>query len=631
MQNSKDTGGINKTSVETNMNNPINAMSDDKLEQTLKAANDAYRNTDAPAMPDSVYDLHIAELARRNPAHPFLVSVEPEADFGRGKVRHRRPMLSTEKSYTDAELTRWVRRVEAAAVDLGMELPVPIKINAKLDGMAGRLEDGVLASRGDGLTGNDISHTIEKGLVVVGDGDGELVMDKAYFDAVLSDEFKHPRNVVSGAVGAVEMRPAAQKAFEDQAVRFVSYSTLSHVMTDTSAVINDLSSIRSEIIGGCDYPTDGLILVVEDPAIREEMGSNSHHHRWMLAAKTITEVADSLVTGIQWQTGRTGRLTPVVQISPVEVSGAIISNVNAHHAGNLAAKGIGPGSVLTVTRAGEVIPYILDVKKVCLDVKLPSDCPSCETELSRQGDFLICSNNVCPGRLRARFSHFFNILQTIDLFGPVACERLVDAGVTSIREVFSMSQSDFEAVGFGPGQAANLCSELSEARNRPVDDFRVLAALGVEHLGRGDSKRLLKHYSLSEVASVVTESDINDISGFGDLTSKAIVEGLPAVRADLEFLESYLRAIVVTPARSEAVSDSPISGKHIVFTGTMTQGSRADMVKSAEALGAISQSAVNKKTDYLVAGEKVGKSKLTKAESLGTVILSESDYLALVG
>jgi len=386
------------------------AMTDEALEQTLTAANDAYRNTDASLMPNDVYDMHIAELRRRKPSHSFLAAVEPEDDFGLGKVRHKKPMLSILKAYTDADLFRWVRRVEAVAADLGMDVPVPIKINAKLDGMAGRLESGVLASRGDGATGNDITHMLQKGLVASGDGDGELVMLQSYFDEYLADEFKHPRNVVTGAVGADTPRPAAQQALADQSIHFVSYQSLKHVYTDTTAVVEALPVIREQVLGSCDYPTDGLILVVEDPVLRDAMGSSSHHHHWMLASKTVTETADVSVKGILWHVGRTGRLSPIVKVSAVKLSGAVISKVSGHHAENILASGIGPGAVLTITRSGEVVPAIIGVRKPCLDVELPTQCPCCDSTLTRQRDFLICANDGCPDRLRARFNHFFHIL-----------------------------------------------------------------------------------------------------------------------------------------------------------------------------------------------------------------------------
>lgn len=607
----------------------LQTLQNDELETLLVSANEAYRNSDSPIMSDEAYDQHIRELSRRNPEHPLLTAVEPEADFGVGKVRHARPMLSTDKAYTDEELARWVRRIEAAADDLGAKKPVAIVATAKLDGIAGRLEKSVLASRGDGTTGNDISHMMGKGLVVIGSGDGELVMPTAYFAENLAETFKHPRNVVAGAVGADTLKPAALKSLEDEAIRFVAYDTLPSWFTSTETLIEEMESIRAMIIGDCEYPTDGLILSVQDEAVRDAMGATGHHHNWMLAAKTVSETANTKVVGIQWQIGRTGRLTPVVNIEPVDISGAVISNVTAHHAGAVKANGIGAGAVVEVTRSGEVIPFIVQIVEPLSEVILPTNCPCCASELDWAGDFLVCNNDVCPDRLKARLKHFFHIMGTIDLFGPVACEKLVKAGVTSVREVFETTANEFKAMGFGPGQSTNLIDELANALNQPVDDYLVLASMGVEHLGRGDSKKLLKHYPLAEIPNLTPEQ-IEEIPGFGELTSKAICSKLPEVSEDLKFLIKELDRILVTPSKSEAV-ESPITGKFIVFTGTMTQGNRGDMIKQAETLGATSQGSVNGKTDYLVAGEKTGASKLEKAQKLGTQVISESEYLAIIG
>jgi DNA ligase (NAD+) len=151
-------------------------------------------------------------------------------------------------------------------------------------------------------------------------------------------------------------------------------------------------------------------------------------------------------------------------------------------------------------------------------------------------------------------------------------------------------------MGFGPGQAANLVREVREACLRPVDDFRVLAAMGVSHLSRGDSKKLLKHFALRDIPDI-TADNISSIDGFGDLTANSIAAALPSIADDLLFLESTLQGIIATPAKPDVVTDSPISGKHIVFTGTMVQGSRSDMIANAEKLGATVQSGANKKTE----------------------------------
>jgi len=291
--------------------------------------------------------------------------------------------------------------------------------------------------------------------------------------------------------------------------------------------------------------------------------------------------------------------------------------------------GIDVGAMATVTRSGEVIPFLISALPAPNGASLPTHCPACTEHLKRRGDFLICINNECKGRRHARLHHFFNIIGSIDLFGPVACDKLIEAGVHSIQEVFAITAAEFEAMGFGSGQSANLVAELEAAKTRPVDDFRVLAAMGISNLGRGDSKKLLRHTALKDIP-FITADEIISVRGFAELTANSIAAALPTVAGDLLFLERTLTGIVATPAKVEVVADSPITGKHIVFTGTMVQGNRSDMIKHAESLGAINQSSVNKKTDFLVAGEKVGASKLTKAEQLGTVVLSESGYLALL-
>lgn len=497
--------------------------------------------------------------------------------------------------------------------------------------MAGRYENGKLASRGDGLTGNDITHMLTKGLVLTGntDCDGELVLLQSYFDEHLSNEFKYPRNVVTGAVGADTPRPAAQQALDSRAIVFVDYTTLPFVMTDTDRLVSEMADIREQIIAPCEYPTDGVILVVENPDIRAAMGATNHSHRWMVAAKTAGMTAQATVKNIQWQVGRTGRVTPVLQITPTTLTGATISSVTGHNAGSVVELGAAAGATVTITRSGDVIPYVTDCIPTENEVDVPEACPACNTRLRWQSVLLLCDNTACKGRRLSRMNHFFKTIGTIDLFGPAACENLIDAGITTIADIFSVTNAEFQEMGFGPGQAANLCAELKAARTQPVDDFRVLAAMGVSNLGRGDSKRLLKHTALRDVPTL-TYDDIIGINGFGHITTSSILSQIPLIADDLLFLEANLAGIVETPRGDLPTIDSPISNKHIVFTGSMTQGNRADMIKYAEQLGAISQSSVNKKTAYLVAGEKVGASKLSKAESLGTTILSESEYLSLI-
>lgn len=605
----------------------VTTLTTGALVEKLETANNAYRNTGASLIDDTAYDQMIAELATRNPSHPFLNSVEKEADFGIGKVRHSRPMLSTSKTYTDSDLSKWCKRIEEAAVSLGLPTPVEIKLTAKLDGMAGRLENGVLASRGDGLTGNDLTHMIDKGLVVSGDGDGEIVIPQDYFDEKLAKNFKHPRNVVTGIVASDNIRDEGLETLADSALHFASYKTLAFETANTSNIVELLPELREKIIADCPYPTDGIILQIDNLDIRDELGSTSHHHSWMMAAKTVDETAEVVVTGINWQVGRSGRLTPVIRVEPTELSGAVISNVTGHHANNIKSSGIDTGAVIEIVRSGLVIPKVLNTITP-VDVKLPTNCPCCDTDLKMKGDFLVCHNLACHDRARARLNHFFEILGTIDLFGKVACDKIVKAGYTNIKDVFRLTASEYEAMGFGAGQADNLVSELESSKTRAIDDFKILAAFGISKLGRGDSKKILKLHNLSTVHSLTADQLIS-ISGFGELTSESITTALPEIKDDLLFLCDHFENIIHTGTAVEVI-ESAITGKRIVFTGSMESGKRPDMIKHAESLGAISQSSVNKVTDILVAGGKVGESKIEKAKKHGTKVISEAEYLDLI-
>lgn len=599
-----------------------------ELVAKLTAANEKYRNTDTLDMSDAEYDLLVEQLRSIDPGHPYLSAVEPEADFGVGKVRHSRPMLSTEKSYDDKTLAKWCKRVDAAAKELGLETPVTVSITAKLDGMAGRFEKDVLASRGDGLTGNDLTHMIAKGVQMSGKGDGELVISLDYFEKELSDDFKHPRNVVSGIMTSDTVSERSDKTLKDGELRFVTYDTLPFTVTNTERLVDELDALRKALLDKCIYPVDGIVIKVNSPLIQKEMGSTGHHHNWMIAAKQVHDTAVARVLGITWQVGRTGKVTPVVQITPAALSGAVITNVTGHHAANIVANKIGVGGDLTITRAGLVIPYILNVVTPAA-VSLPTECPCCMTTLMMQGPFIYCSSNTCEDVLAAKILHFFSTLGTVDQLGPAACKLLVKAGHEDPVKLFGLSNEDFIGAGFGKGQATNITRNLEAAKGLAVDDFRVLAAFGIEHLGKGDSKKILKKYPLSDVCNL-SYADLMGISGFGEITSRSVSTALPSIKDRLKTLTgSYLNNVAVT-TRAGMSSDSPVSGKHVVFTGSMTQGTRPDMIKRLETLGGISQSGVNKKTDYLVVGEKVGKSKTDKAKALGTAVLTEAEYLKLI-
>lgn len=613
---------------------PAAEMSIEELVSFLKEANTAYRSGNS-IIDDSTYDqMYLAELAAREPEHPFLNSVEPEAEpessLATKKVRHLQPMLSTDKAYSQEEITAFVSRVVKFAEKLGIEeSELTFRITPKLDGMAANYIDNILATRGNGQLGNDISRNLQRGLVALGGvntGVGEIVINKAYFNENLNDQFSHPRNFVTGLIGADNLSKEATEAMQDKVIRFVPYSKLNHVMCDTEALRQDVESLCAKVEAECEYPVDGSVIDVMNSEVREAMGSTNHHHNWQIAKKLKGETAVTTVEGITWQTGRTGRITPVLNVKTINLSGADISNVTGHNAGNIKNLNVGVGAQIEIVRSGEVIPKLLGVLKEGAEAEIPESCQTCEASAEMERDFLVCQNPECGAKVEAQLLHFFSVLGNVDLFGPRTIAILVENNIRELPEIYKQEAADFESMGFGAKQASNLVEQLARSKTEAVEDWRFLAAFGIHHLGRGDSRKLLRVHPLTDLKTLTSEQLI-DIPGFGEITAESIPRSLEARWPVIESLLS-LEFNLLSDEPVEAI-ESPITGKHIVFTGSM-KIPRGDMQEDARKLGATVQTSVNKKTEILVIGDKVGAKKIEKAEALGTEVMTEVDYLALI-
>ena len=455
-------------------------------------------------------------------------------------------------------------------------------------------------------------------------GVGEIVIEQRYFDEHLAEDYEHPRNVVSGAVSAKELSADAQRALESGAIRFINFNSLHNIVCTGAMLVEMLDEFVERILSDVGYKTDGVIIEVTNEAVKEHMGSTSHHHRWMIAKKSRGESAVTSVTGIRWTTGRTGRITPTVLIDPVRLSGATLSKVVAHHAGNVQSKGIGIGAQLRIIRSGEVIPFIDEVVDRAEGVEIPDQCPSCESPVRWDNDFIVCTSLECDAQCARRLHHFFEILGNLDLFGTKAVETLVENGHRDLVSIYKLTAADFAACGFGPKQSENLVNELIRSRTDAVEDWRFLGALGIPHLGRGSSRRLLKIHSI-ETLNKVTAAEIEKIDSFGQVVA-------PSVHADINVLWPVISGLLglgFNLVTSIAPAGGPLSGKRVVFTGTMPKP-RKEMESQAESLGAVVQSSVSKTTNWLVTGERVGKTKINKAVSLGVEVISVSDYEAKI-
>ncbi|MBI9110179.1 BRCT domain-containing protein [Maridesulfovibrio ferrireducens] len=602
-----------------------------ELVKRLEKHNEDYRRG-MPTISDARYDELTEELRDLAPEHSYLTKVEPESFSNKIEIRHPKPMLSTEKAYTVEELERFVQRVKKEAKSLGIQT-VEYRITPKLDGLAARDDGNIFATRGNGEVGYEISSAFAKGVIAVGgrgQGVGEIVCSQDYFDEHLSDVFEHPRNMVVGIVTSDNVNEASKQALQDEAIRFVPYSTLPKKVVNGEELVRDVWKITDELWEQADYPLDGMVAEVTDKKLQDALGATAHHYRWQIAIKKKGESAVTTVNEIRWQVGRMGAVTPVMEVEPVSVSGATISNVTAHNAGMLRDHSIGKGAIIRIIRSGEVIPKLEEVIKPADSVELPTLCPSCEAELYWQNDFLKCPDFNCPARAEQRLEYWFKTLGNADWFGKKTISRLVKAGRSSLESVYTMGEEDFSKLGFGPVQSSNLAEAIYISRTKETDDWRFLAAFGIPDLGKADSRKLLGNFKLEDIVTV-KQAQLADIHGFGAITSYSVTAGIKAIKETILHMLEFNFNLRRTPLEVETESiESPITGKGIVFTGKMIQGSREDMQAMARKLGANVQTSVTGKTNFLVCGSNVGEKKMEAARAKGVEIMTESEFMDIV-
>lgn len=612
-----------------------NGYKPEELETLLRVANALYRSGQ-PIIEDVQYDEYWDQLKIINPENQFLLDVEPEVIIDSKTVPLPQKMLSTDKAYSFEEIKKWTERITKAATEINVEHDsIELKITPKLDGYAAYDDGSVLYTRGDGTRGQDITRAFERGLQVAKSsgralGPGEIVIKKSYFDEVLSDKFENSRNIQAAIIAEKKIDKDVQKAIDEGACVFYPFSALEKWTGNISELLSDFENILEKMWNAVDYDIDGLIIETTHEQIKEHMGATRKFHRWQIAFKVNDESAEVEVLDVIPQTSRTGRISPVAELVPTKLSGATISRVTVHHYQMVKDKGVGKGATLQIVRSGLVIPKIEKVIEAA-EPQIPSTCPSCDTHLIWESDHLICPNKTdCPAQTENTLIHFFKTLGNVDGFGPKIIEKLHGFGMKRIHEIYECIDNQFTGFGFGEKTAKNLTDQLIASKTIEIEDWRFLAAFGVSRLAGGNCEKLLQHHSITELFDVTVEEMIK-IDGFAQLSAEAIVEGLENVREEFFKVHGLKFNLSVTPKLSEASSsDSPIVGKLVVFTGSMTQGSRGDMEKQAKSLGAKVGKSVSGKTDLLVTGDKVGENKINAAREKGVRVITEIEYNELI-
>lgn len=606
-------------------------------EYLASLANAAYRAGE-PIVEDWFYDQYLIESLRIiNPESDFLQEVEPEPEGEFGKtVPLPQPMLSTQKAYSVAEIEKWCDSVIEASRGFGFsEKNTRFRITPKLDGFAAYSTGwGALITRGNGLRGTDISRALHRGLMIEGDagipGPGEIVVDRNYFAAFLAESFENSRNVIASVIKEGSLEPIIKEAIDDHAVMFIKFSALNGWVRNKDELLRDLEEIWAANLASSQFDTDGLVIETMCKDVKHAMGATNHHHRWQIAYKKNTEFHDIRVTGLTWQTGKSGKITPVVELEPTKVSGVTISRATGHHYGNVVKNGIAKGAIVKVCRSGRVIPFI---EKVVSGVLPPESdwcevCPSCKSPVEVRGDFLHCTNeSTCPAQVERTIEHFFKTIGNCDGFGPKIIEQLCGYGMKTVSGIYGMDIEDMSAAGISQGVVGNLLTQLDRSCKEQIEDWRFLAAFSIPSVGKGGCEKLLKHHRIEGIFSL-TVDDIVRIDGFAEKTASVLVETLQNIKPQFDRLFPLFN--LKRTSIGGSTTESPIAGKTIVFTGAMQKGSRDQMEKEAKLLGAKVGSSVSGKTDYLVAGLNVGANKTAAARKHGVKVLTEDEYLQLI-
>ena len=617
----------------TNQKILISDLTDEDLLEFCKFANQRYRDG-SPIISDEDYDfIYALELSKRLPDHPFLQKVEDEnVGFSEEKIKLPEKMLSTDKAYSWEEVNKWLERIRKFSEEIDFSLDnIQIKGTAKLDGFAGFDDGNKLYTRGDGNKGSDITRVFERGLGTFnnshrGQGPGEIVVKRSYFEKHLSGHFEYPRNFQASLIKEKELDQFAKDAIANEAALFVPFSQLPFWAGSISEFTNNFNSIVSDLESGVDFDIDGVVFEIVNSELKSHMGSNRKFHRWQIAFKENKEKAQVKVLSVTAQVGRTGKITPVAELEPTQLSGATIYRASGHHYGLVKEQGLGSGSVIELTRSGLVIPKINKVIR-SVEAEIPSKCPSCDENLTWESDFLMCLNHeACKDQIIGKIIYFYKVLANNDGFGEATIQKLYDEGIRNVGDIYKLTEFELVSMGFGEKTSQNLINQLIRSRQESIEDWRFLAAFGVLRLGMGNCENLLKNYPLDQVFDLSVD-DISNIDGFAELTAELIFNGLLNIKPQYDNLIKDGFELEKTLILGETnTSYNLYHNKKIVFTGSMSS-SRAELQKQAKAFGAIVGSSVSSKTDLLIIGENVGQSKIKAAEKHGVEILSEAEYL----
>ena len=674
----------------------------DELKEQVQQASWAYTMGNE-IMTDAQYDALVAEMNLLRSGNDSIITAPTVgASVPGADVTHPRPMLSLDNVFLgEGDPLDGIKRIRQKATGLHFR----IRVETKFDGAAMRLlfsYDGSrmnllqAATRGDGKTGTDVTeHAYHIGgipqsfelptIFNLRKGDtinilGEVVVSYSDFDAVNTEltergeaALKHPRSVVAGALNGKSPEACAAKRLQ-----FIAYDVqfndpdavrehhmamgAAHAFTTAPLLrtfnIDGLSAesmkeirdacqeILAEMYANHLIPADGIVLKVDEYRVRDMVGTHSTAPRWAFALKQRgVESADATLLDIDWQVGRTGRITPVAKISPVVIDGVTITSVTLHNWSFVLSKGINYQFIkVKVERAGGVIPAIMSRTEVpdanAIKILPPSTCPACDAPIKMvdtEAMTIYCPNPSCTEQVKRQLLHAAGRdYMDWDGIGPEQVSELVDSGlVRNIADMYEVTREQALALdGFGEGKADNLVAVVAESGASPLN--RQLASFGIHGVGNRASLKVVNAFpTLSELLAAPLEQ-FTHIPSFGDVRTKALYDALhkDGVGDLLTRMANYAPANVtanIVAQEPETPQGGSLTGMNVVATGKFTEMSRRDVNSFIESLGGTAQSSVSKTTHLLVCGAKVGATKTNKARSLGVEVITESEFIVRYG
>lgn len=647
----------------------------ESLRKQLRYHSDRYYNDDAPEIEDYEYDMMMRRLQELEEKYPQYATddsptkkVGGRADNSFEPVSHSVRMESLQDAFSEEELWDFAKRVEE-----GVSSPSFV-VEPKIDGLSVSLEyrDGKFvrgSTRGDGDVGEDVSgnlrviHNIPlvlKKPIPFIEVRGEVYMPKKSFEKVVDRQmingekpFKNPRNAAAGSLRQKDSVVTSTRGldifvFNIQQIEGVTLTSHKESLdflkelgfntipfyqrfSDFSEAVNAVRSI-GEKRGELEFDIDGAVIKVDDFAQRSALGSTAKFPKWAVAFKYPPEEKQTKVLDIEITVGRTGVLTPTAVLDSVHLAGTTVSRATLHNQDFIDEKGIGIGDIVTVRKAGDIIPEVVCVNEhKSPDVySFPAFCPSCgEAVIREDGEAAIrCVNPECPAQLLRNLIHFCSRdAMDIEGLGPAIIETFVQNGMlSSAGDIYRLDEQKIANLdGFQETSAKNIIASVEKSKGNDLS--KLIFALGIRHIGAKGGKLLSDHFRSIDAIQSASVDDILQIEGFGQIMAESVVDFFKTDGA--KTLINELRESGVNMQSNSTVKDERFAGMTFVLTGTLPTLKRSEASAIIESFAGKTSSSVSKKTTYVLAGEEAG-SKLDKANALGIKVIDEETFMGMI-